>query len=85
MRRATTDPLRDVPTIDRLLDARSVDAGETTFLRFTSGTLTYGDARRRSIGVAHGLADLGIRRGDLVPVLLPNGPTFAITWLALCT
>ena len=25
-----------------------------------------------------------MRRGDLVPVLMPNGPEFAITWLALC-
>ncbi len=75
----------DVPTIDRLLDHRAADRADTTFLRFSSGDLTYGDARSRSLGVAHGLADLGVRRGDLVPVLLPNGQTFAITWLALCT
>ncbi len=47
--------------------------------------MTYGEARRRSTGLAHGLSDLGVQRGQLVPVLMANGPTFAITWLALCT
>ena len=74
-----------MPTIDRLLDLRAADRADTTFLRFSLGDLTYGDARSRSTGLAHGLADLGVQRGDLVPVLLPNGHTFAITWLALCT
>jgi crotonobetaine/carnitine-CoA ligase len=77
--------VHDVPTIDGLLDRRAADAADTTFLRFSAGDLTYGEARRHSTAVAHGLADLGVRRGQLVPVLLPNGPTFAITWFALCT
>ena len=72
-------------TIDRLLDLRASDSADTTFLRFSAGDLTFGDARRRSMGLAHGLADLGVQRGQLVPVLMPNGPDFAITWLALCT
>lgn len=75
----------DVPTIDRLLDMRAADSAQTVFLRFSSGPLTYGEARRRSTGLAHGLEGLGVQRGQLVPVLMANGPTFAITWLALCT
>ena len=72
-------------TIDRLLDLRASDSADTTFLRFSAGDLTFGEARRRSMGLAHGLADLGVQRGQLVPVLMANGPDFAITWLALCT
>ncbi len=75
----------DVPTIDRLLDRRADESGGKVFLRFSSGELTFGEARRRSTGLAHGLADLGVRRGQLVPVLMSNGPVFAITWLALST
>lgn len=75
----------DVPTIDRLLDLRAGDSTDTIFLRFSSGDLTYGEARRRSTGLAHGLAGLGVQRGQLVPVSMANGPDFAITWLALCT
>lgn len=75
----------DVPTIDRLLDLRADDSGGKIFLRFSSGELTFGEARRRSTGLAHGLADLGVQRGQLVPVLMSNGPGFAVTWLALST
>jgi crotonobetaine/carnitine-CoA ligase len=74
-----------VPTIDRLLDLRAADSADTVFLRFSSGDLTFGEARVRSLGLAHGCADLGLQRGQLVPVLMANGPTFAITWLALST
>ena len=73
----------EVPTIDRLLDLRAGDSPATTFLRFSSGDLTFAQARRRATGLAHGLADLGVQRGQLVPVLMSNGPSFAITWLAL--
>ncbi|MGZ4673175.1 MAG: AMP-binding protein [Ilumatobacteraceae bacterium] len=74
-----------MPTIDRLLDLRADDCGGATFLRFSSGDLTFGQARHRATGLAHGLADLGVQRGQLVPVLMSNGPSFAITWLALAT
>jgi crotonobetaine/carnitine-CoA ligase len=73
----------DVPTLDRLLDARAIDCPTTTFLRFSSGDLTYAEAAGKATGLAHGLADLGVRRGQLVPVLMSNGPSFALTWLAL--
>ncbi|MEY2554279.1 MAG: carnitine-CoA ligase [Ilumatobacteraceae bacterium] len=75
----------DVPTIDRLLDRRAADCADTTFLRFASGDLTFGEARLSSTGLAHGLAGLGVQRGQLVPVLMSNGPSFALTWLALAT
>jgi crotonobetaine/carnitine-CoA ligase len=72
-------------TIDRPLDLRAADSGDITFLRFAAGDLTFGEARRRSMALACGLADLGVQRGQLVPVLMPNGAAFAITWLAMCT
>ena len=82
---AQTGLLHEALTIDRLLDLRASDSCDTIFLRFATGDLTYGDARRRSTGLAHGLKNLGVHPGQLVPVLMPNGSEFAITWLALCT
>ena len=82
---AQSGSVHETPTIDRLLDLRASDSRDTTFLRFATGDLTYGDARRRSTGLAQGLKDLGVHPGQLVPVLMSNGSEFAITWLALCT
>jgi crotonobetaine/carnitine-CoA ligase len=82
---AQSGPRHAVPTIDRLLDLRAGDSPDSTFLRFSSGDLTFAETRCRSTGLAHGLAGLGVQRGQLVPVLMANGPDFAITWLALCT
>lgn len=75
----------DVPTIDGLLARRAVDSTDRVFLRFTSADMTFGEAQRLSTGLAHGLSGLGVGRGQLVPVLMPNGAEFAITWLALST
>ena len=81
---AQTGGWHEVPTIDGLLDQRAEDCAARTFLRFSARELTFGDARRRATGLAHGLEALGVRRGQLVPVLMPNGSEFAVTWLALC-
>ena len=58
---------------------------DRVFLRFHDGDLTLrrGPTPRRC-GWLTGLADLGVQRGQLVPVLMPNGADFAVTWLALC-
>ncbi len=72
------------PTIDGLLAERARTHGDTAFLRFTSGDLTFADVDERVSRLAGGLRSLGIGRGDTVPVLLPNSPGFVIAWLALC-
>ncbi len=54
------------------------------FLRFDDGDLTFAETDRRVDALAAGLAGLGVSRGQLVPVLLPNGADFVVTWLALC-
>ena len=73
----------DVPTIDALLATRAADQGDVAFLRFSNGDVTFEQAWRRSLGLAHGLRSIGVQRGQLVPVLMPNGEPFAVTWLAL--
>lgn len=72
------------PTIDGLLAERARTHADAVFLRFASGDLTYADVDERTARLAGGLASAGVGRGDVVPVLMPNSPEFAITWLALC-
>ncbi len=71
-------------TIDRLLAARAQSTPDARFLRFPDRDLTFDEVHRRSTDLAGGLAALGVRRGDLVPVLMPNRAEFVVSWFALC-
>ena len=73
-----------VPTIDALLAAQAAAVPDRVFLRFDDGDLTFAETDRRVDALAAGLAALGVSRGQLVAVLLPNGADFVVTWLALC-
>jgi crotonobetaine/carnitine-CoA ligase len=73
-----------VPTIDALLAAQAQAVPDRVFLRFRDGDLTFAETDDRVDAVAAGLAGLGVSHGHLVPVLLPNGAEFVVTWLALC-
>ena len=72
------------PTIDGLLATRARTHADRVFLRFASGDITFADADERVSRLAGGLASIGVGRGDVVPVLMPNTPEFVLTWLALC-
>ena len=50
--------------------------GERPCLRWGDETITYAELDRRSAATATGLAKLGIRRGDVVALLLYNCPEF---------
>ena len=77
----------DVPaveTLDGLLARRAAERPAQTFLRFADCDLTFAETDARVSSVACGLAELGVGRGQLVPVLLPNCADFVVTWLGLC-
>jgi acyl-coenzyme A synthetase/AMP-(fatty) acid ligase len=46
------------------------------------GVVTYEALQRRVNGVAGGLLDLGLKRGDLVLIKMSNSPEFAVAFLA---
>lgn len=71
-------------TIDGLLASRAHDVPDVCFLRFSDQDLTFHDVHRRSTDLATGLAALGVRRGDLIPLLMPNRAEFVLSWFALC-
>lgn len=56
--------------------------GERPALLYEGGMLTYGELKHRVDSLAWGLKRLGLRRGDLVLIRMPNSPEFAIGFLA---
>ena len=58
---------------------------DRVFLRFHDGDLTLRrDPTPASTRWLRAWPDWASQRGQLVPVLLPNGADFVVTWLALC-
>ena len=52
-------------------------------LRTTDSLITYAQLGHRVRALAAGLQKLGIGRGDVVAVHLPNIPEFVVSWLAI--
>ena len=71
-------------TIDALLATRAETHPHQCFLRFTGAEYTFYEMHRWSDHLAAELAGLGVRRGDLVPVMMPNCAEFVASWFALC-
>ena len=80
MRRATT--LEDCVLGD-VLRARSRTHRTETFLKFHDGEITYGEVDMMADRVAQGLIEYGVRRGEHVAVMLPNGPEILYAIFAL--
>ena len=57
--------------------------GSRTIFRFEGASLSFLELDERSNQLAHVLESLGIKHGDRVAVMLPNGFEFPITWLAI--
>ncbi len=56
--------------------------GERPALVYEEGMLTYGELEHRVDGLARGLKRLGLKRGDLVLIRMPNSLEFAVGFLA---
>jgi crotonobetaine/carnitine-CoA ligase len=68
------------PTVDALLRQRASELGSRVFLRFAGRELSYKLCDALSGAAARSLVDLGVGRGDLVAILLPNCPELVVTW-----
>jgi crotonobetaine/carnitine-CoA ligase len=70
--------------VGRVLETQARARGDRPFLEFASGArFTYAEADAQANRLANGLAALGIRKGDAVAVMLPNGEDYVFVWLAL--
>jgi long-chain acyl-CoA synthetase len=53
---------------------------DQTFIHWQGRQVTYKEFDERTDAIAAGLADLGVKSGDVVSVLLPNCPDFLEAW-----
>jgi crotonobetaine/carnitine-CoA ligase len=77
-------PAREVCVVRYLLDRWAVERGEDTYVIFDSERrYTYREMRERTIGVAAGLARLGVKQGDHVLAWQPTSPDMLATYYAI--
>lgn len=71
-------------TVGRVLEERAVERGEHPFLRIVGGeTTTYAEMHALALRLAKGFTGQGVKKGDSVVVMLPNGTEVIACWLAL--
>ncbi|MCW3012976.1 MAG: hypothetical protein JWO02_68 [Solirubrobacterales bacterium] len=73
----------DVQTLPALLEARGAELGDARFVRDAQRSWSYGEFADRVRVVAAGLRARGVQRGDVVGVVLPNGPEYLEAWWAI--
>jgi len=71
-------------TLWELVERRSRDAPGAASVLFENQKLTNREFHDRALSVARGLAGLGIGRGDVVAVQLPNIPEYLLSYAAIC-
>jgi acyl-CoA synthetase (AMP-forming)/AMP-acid ligase II len=73
----------EVRSLPELLATRAGEIGEERFVRDAQREWTYGEFAGRVAEVAAGLRELGVQRGDVVGVILPNSPHYLEAWWAI--
>ena len=73
----------DLETLPDLLRAQARHDPARTFVRFKARSLSYGEFDARTDELAAGLAELGVRPGEVVSVFLPNCLEFLEAWWAI--
>jgi acyl-CoA synthetase (AMP-forming)/AMP-acid ligase II len=71
------------PTIGALLEHRAQGWPQQVLFRHGGKSLNYSDANAQTNRLANALRTLGVKQGDRVAVMLPNGFEFPITWFAV--
>ena len=74
---------RGGPTIPELLRERAGSGPEREFLRFEGTSLTVGQVSDRVDRWVRDLGSWGVRPGDRVALMLPNGLEYPLAWLAV--
>lgn len=78
--RAEADP---DATLARRVRRQALNAPGRIALRFESDALSYGELDAQAAGLAAGLAQAGVKRGEPVCVLLETSCDYVAVWLAL--
>lgn len=71
--------------LGRILERRAQTDPDTVFLKWCQlEELTFREVNARANRYAHGLAELGVQRGDKMALFLPNCLEYVLIWFALC-
>jgi len=77
-------PSREACVLRHALDRAAKLFPQRNLALFENGTRwSYGEAQQIARSTAAGLRDLGVRRGDMVQVWLPNGPEAMQAWFGI--
>jgi len=72
-----------ITTLPALLREQASRNSDQPFIRWHGRSVTYSEFDARTDALAGGLADLGVRPGDVVSVMLPNCLEFVEAWWAI--
>ncbi len=72
------------PTLPEMIRHLAERFGDRDMIALGERRLTYRQAERESAKLARGLLAAGIGKGTRVALLMPNGPDWALAWLATC-
>ncbi len=70
-------------TIPDLLEQTAEKHPDYLAVCFNDLEITYKELLRKVTGLANGLKDLGIQKGDRIALLLPNSPTYIVAYYAI--
>jgi acyl-CoA synthetase (AMP-forming)/AMP-acid ligase II len=70
----------DFESLPEVLTARAGEIGGERFVRDANHEWTFGEFHERVMEVAAGLREVGVERGDVVGVVLPNSPHYLEVW-----
>ena len=72
-------------TYDQWFNDRAREIPERAAIIIGAQTITYQELHQRVQRLAGSLQSLGLGKGDVVAIHLPNTPEFVITYLAVCS
>lgn len=70
-------------TVADRLEERAVDAATRPFIIFEDRTISFGEMNAWANRVAHAALAFGLKRGDVVALMMENRPEFLMVWLGL--
>ncbi|ARS26532.1 long-chain-acyl-CoA synthetase [Sphingomonas sp. KC8] len=70
-------------TVADRLEERAADHADTPFILFEDERLTFAEANARANRVAHAAAAAGLKKGDVIALMMYNRPDFVVMWLGL--
>jgi crotonobetaine/carnitine-CoA ligase len=81
MQQSESQPERG--SLQEALASAAAQHGDKTWIASRSARLSFSEANERSDRLADGLIAQGVRQGDRVLTMLPDGPDSVVTWCAL--